>query len=224
MSCSRDDLTLLGLLPSATKMIGALPEHPHGMQNYVFQRFFSQNSFLFNSWVLCWGWFNSPTVLICCETWDILFYSLLLGHLSILFRFTEFIHNYAESSTYVWGSSSAGFKGNIMMKFAKMGEFVFTADVIKEIVAELWNQQFCCFLWCFFSLCPSPGSFFFFPVLGSSQHISWISSSPKFLVHARNFDMHGIVPWINLSLLWGVHEAEDSWSLVIIRYCDVDVP
>jgi hypothetical protein len=55
MSCSRDDLTLLGLLPSATKMIAALPQHPHGMQNYVFQGLFSQNSFLFNSWVLCSG-------------------------------------------------------------------------------------------------------------------------------------------------------------------------
>ncbi len=57
------------------------------------------------------------------------------------------------------GSSSAGFKGDIMMEFPQMGEFVFTADVMKENVAELWNQQF---LWYFFSLCPSSGSFFIF--------------------------------------------------------------
>jgi hypothetical protein len=46
-----------------------------------------------------------------------------------------------------------------MMEFPQMGEFVFTADVMKENVAELWNQQF---LWYFFSLCPSSGSFFIF--------------------------------------------------------------
>jgi hypothetical protein len=45
------------------------------------------------------------------------------------------LHMYEDILTQ--GSSSAGFKGDIMMEFAQMGEFVFTADVMKEIVAEL---------------------------------------------------------------------------------------